>query len=80
VLTRHAPAGVAWRAIGRFLLTTGSYARRDVVARVLSGRRPSTAIVRRRLRVLVAFLLRAPGALRSRHNDRRSRARPGATP
>jgi len=80
VLTRHARAGVVWRAIGRFLLTTGSYARRDVVARALSGRRPSTVILRRRLGVLGAFLFRAPGALRSRSSDRRSPARPGATP
>jgi hypothetical protein len=79
VLTRHARAGVVWRAIGRFVLTTGSYARRDVVARVLSGRRPSTVTLRRRLRVLAAFLFRAPGALRSRSSDRRSRASAGAT-
>lgn len=72
VLTRHAPAGAAWRAVGRFLTATASYFRRDVVARTLDGHRPRFASTGRRLRAFAAFVLRAPGALRSRRSDRRA--------
>lgn len=74
VLTRHAPAGLAWRAVLRHPLTTMSYARRDVLSRIVHARRPRAVIVWRRLRAFGAFVIRVPGALRSRRADRRSRA------
>jgi GT2 family glycosyltransferase len=66
VLTRHAPAGDAWRALGRYLLVTASYARRDIVSRLLHGRAPRTLVVGQRLRAFGGYLRRAPGMLRSR--------------
>jgi len=73
-LARNAPPSLAWTAAGRFLLITASYARRDVVARLLRGRRPSIEIVRRRLRAFVAFLRLVPGALTGRRRARRGAA------
>jgi GT2 family glycosyltransferase len=70
-LVRNAPAGLAWRAVVRFLLVTASYARRDVVARLLRGRRPSLEIVRRRACAFAAFLRLLPGALTARRRARR---------
>jgi len=74
-LVRNAPASLAWSAIVRFLLVTVSYARRDVLARVLTGRRPSIEMVRRRLWAFGAFLRLLPAALAGRR-----RARRGAVP
>jgi GT2 family glycosyltransferase len=76
VLTRHARAADVWRAIARYLITTGSYAKRDLLARALHGRLPRTIFVSRRLRAFGAFVVRAPGALRSRRRDRRDGAQP----
>jgi GT2 family glycosyltransferase len=67
MLAKNAPAGFAARAAGRFLLSTASYARRDVVRPVLRGHRPQVALVRSRLRSFLAFVSMAP-ALRA---DRR---------
>jgi GT2 family glycosyltransferase len=66
VLTRHAPAGTAWRAVGRFLLVTASYARRDIVSQLLHGRMPRARVVGQRLHAFAGYLRRAPGMLRSR--------------
>jgi hypothetical protein len=73
VLTRHAPARDAWRAVLRHPLITASYARRDIFGRIVRGRAPNGSIVWRRLRAYGAFLVRAPGMLRSRRKDRRRR-------
>jgi GT2 family glycosyltransferase len=70
-LTRNAPASLAWAAAVRFVLITASYARRDICARLLRGQRPSTEVVRRRVRAFVAFLRLAPGALARRREARR---------
>jgi GT2 family glycosyltransferase len=70
-LVRNAPASMAWSAVLRFLLVTASYARRDVAARLLAGRRPSTEIVRRRLRSFLAFVRLVPAALAARRRARR---------
>jgi hypothetical protein len=75
VLTRHAPAADAWRAVGRHLLVTASYARRDLFGRILRGRAPQGTIVWRRLGAFAAFLVRAPGMIRSRRTDRRRKRR-----
>jgi GT2 family glycosyltransferase len=72
VLTRHAKASDAWRAIGRHLLITASYARRDILSPLVHGRRPRGSLVWRRLRAFGAFALRAPTALLSRRKDRSS--------
>ena len=75
-LARNAPGGIAAAAVTRFLLITLSYARRDVISRLLRGERPSVEIVGRRLRALAAFFGRLPRALvdrrRLRHRRRMS--------
>jgi hypothetical protein len=70
-LVRNAPAPLVWSALLRFALVTASYARRDVVARLLRRRRPSIEVVRRRVRAFVAFLRRAPAAMAGRRRARR---------
>lgn len=70
VLTRHARPSEAWRAIGRHLLVTASYARRDIFSRIIHGRGPRGTIVWQRLRAFGAFAVRAPGAMLSRRKDR----------
>ncbi len=70
VLTRHAKARDAWRAIGCHLLVTASYARRDIFSPLVHGRRPRGSLVWQRLRAFAAFKLRALGMLRSRRRDR----------
>lgn len=65
-LTRNAPPALALREVGRHLLITGSYARRDIVA-PLAHRRPASAeTVRRRLRAYGAYLRMLPQALADR--------------
>jgi hypothetical protein len=54
------------RAIGRYLLATLSYARRDLVAPVVAGRRPRPEQVRRRLRSLAGFVRMGPALWRER--------------
>ncbi|MEX0663512.1 MAG: glycosyltransferase [Acidimicrobiia bacterium] len=75
VLTRHAASRDAWRAVLRHPLITGSYARRDIVRRIMRARRPRGALVGRRLRAFGAFLVRAPAMLRSRRRDRKQPTR-----
>src|SRR5207248_5980421 len=70
-LVRYAPASLAWSAVLRFLLVTASYARRDAVARLLRGRRPSIEVVRRRLWAFAAFVRLAPAAVIGRRRARR---------
>lgn len=71
LLTRNAPWRLALVAVVRYVLTTASYARRDVVRPVLSGHRPQLGLVRRRVRSFLAFLKMAPDALRDRRRLRR---------
>jgi hypothetical protein len=75
VLTRHASSRDAWRAVLRHPLVTASYARRDILGRLVRARAPRGAIVWRRLRAFGAFVVRAPGMLRSRRRDRRPATR-----
>ena len=75
VLTRHASGRDAWPAVLRYLLATASYARRDIFGRIVRGHAPTGSIVWRRLRAYGAFLVRAPGMLLSRRNDRRRKGR-----
>jgi GT2 family glycosyltransferase len=63
-LTRCAPAGLALRALGRFLITTASVTARSVLRRhVPSG---PTLLPRVRLRALASFLRLLPWALGTR--------------
>jgi hypothetical protein len=72
VLARHAARTDVTTAVLRHVAVSASYVRRDVVAPVLRGARPSTRIVRSRLRALGGFLLRAPGQIRDRRLTNRS--------
>ncbi|WP_195210276.1 glycosyltransferase [Actinomarinicola tropica] len=78
MLTRNAPPGLAAGAAVRHLLATASYARRDVVRPLLRGRRPSTTLVRRRLRSWLAWAQLLPWALASRAGLRRRQIVPDA--
>jgi GT2 family glycosyltransferase len=66
VLVRHFPLSVAVRAAVRYLLSTASYARRDVVAPLLRGQRPDGEVVANRLRAFRGFMVLAPSMWRSR--------------
>jgi len=66
VLLRHASWTAFAGALGRFMTTTLSYVRRDLIAPPLRGGRPDVSIVAARLRALGGFVVRAPGMLRSR--------------
>jgi GT2 family glycosyltransferase len=54
-LTRHADRATVAKALARYLLVTGSYARRDIVAPVLHGRVPRLEAPLRRLRSLGGY-------------------------
>ncbi len=66
VATRYEPLAQASRLALRYLLTTGSYARRDVVAPLLRREPADAEIVRRRLAAFAGFLRAAPSVLRTR--------------
>jgi GT2 family glycosyltransferase len=65
-LTRNAPRSLALREVGRHLLITGSYARRDIVVPLAHRRPPQTETVRRRLRAYGAYVRLVPEALGDR--------------
>ena len=56
MLVKDAPLDLVAAQMWRYLLVTASYARRDVVAPVLAGRRPHPTVVARRLRSLRSFV------------------------
>jgi hypothetical protein len=70
VLLRHASPRVVARALLRYLLVTGSYARRDVAAPLLAREPVRPAVVRARLAALVGAGRLAPAMLASRRRDR----------
>ena len=72
-LTRNGPLALAGREAGRYLLITGSYARRDIFSPLAHARRPTTETVRRRLQSLGAYARLLPGALADRRHLRRRR-------
>ena len=65
-LTRNAPGALALREVGRHLLITGSYARRDILVPLAHRRPPSAETVRRRLRAYGAYVRLLPEALAGR--------------
>ncbi len=72
MLTKNAPAPFAARAVGRFLLTTASYAKRDLVAPVLSRHRPRPRVVVQRLQSFWSYVTLLPGILADRRRIRRA--------
>jgi hypothetical protein len=62
---------MAAQAVWRYLLTTLSYARRDLVSPVLGRRRPRPTIVVRRLRSFGDFLRLSPAILSERRRVRK---------
>jgi hypothetical protein len=73
MLAKNAPAHLAAGAAGRFLLSTASYARRDVVRPLLQGHRPASALVRARMRSFAAYLRLLPDVLPDRRRLRAAR-------
>jgi GT2 family glycosyltransferase len=61
VLSRYAPRSTVASAFLRALAATGSYAKRDVIARALRGARPSWTVTALRLRALRDFLFMRAG-------------------
>jgi len=76
MLVKNAPRGLAASAVWRYVLTTASYARRDVVSPVLRAHRPNTVLVRRRVRSYLAFLRLLPAMLVARRRNRRAQVVP----
>jgi GT2 family glycosyltransferase len=76
VLVRNAPARLAASAAWRYLLSTASYARRDVVGPLLRRRRPNTVLFRRRMKAYLAFLRLLPAMLVDRRRLRRRQTVP----
>ncbi len=72
MLTKNAPPAMAGHAVWRYVLTTLSYLRRDVVAPVIGLHRPRPAIVGRRVRSFVAYLRLLPSMLAARRRVRRA--------
>jgi GT2 family glycosyltransferase len=66
VLARHGTTTATARAAMRFLLTTASYARRDVVRPLVAHRAPHSEIVRMRLSAFGSFVRLLPDTLRAR--------------
>ena len=65
-LTRNAPTALALREVGRHLLITGSYARRDIFVPLAHRRPPSVETVRRRMRAYGSYVRMLPDALADR--------------
>jgi hypothetical protein len=76
MLTKNAPRALAGSAVWRYVLTTASYGRRDVVSPVLRAHRPNTVLVRRRLRSYLAYLRLLPAMLVARRANRRRQVVP----
>ena len=70
MLTKNAPRRLAAGAAARFLLSTASYARRDLVRPVLKARRPAPGLVRARLRSFGGYVRMLPGTLTERRRLR----------
>ncbi len=66
MLTKNAPARLAWGAVAGYVTATASYARRDVLPPLLHGRRPPLRLVRNRARSFLSYLKWAPEMLAER--------------
>ncbi|MGI8663442.1 MAG: glycosyltransferase family 2 protein [Acidimicrobiales bacterium] len=76
VLSRHAPARVAWSAALRAIRVLGSYVVRDIFRPPFRLERPSFSEPAVRARALAGYARRLPGALRARFGDRHRFGRP----
>ena len=72
MLVKNAPARLAAGAVVRYVLTTASYARRDVVVPLAGLHRPRPTVVIRRIRSFVDFLRLLPATLGERRRIRRA--------
>jgi GT2 family glycosyltransferase len=72
MLVKNAPPRLAANAVWRYVLTTLSYTRRDIVAPVVGGHRPRPTIVWRRGKSFAGFLRLLPRALVARRRIRRA--------
>jgi GT2 family glycosyltransferase len=73
VVCRNAPVGKALTSVFRYLLSTASYARRDLASPLLRGERPRPEMVKRRLRSFFGFLRLSPEVVMHRLRARRIR-------
>ncbi len=71
MLVKNAPWRLAASACWRYVLITGSYTRRDVLAPLRRGRRPNLVLARRRIRSFLGFLRLLPAMLVDRRRNRR---------
>jgi len=71
MLVKDAPARLAAQQVARHVLVTASYARRDVVRRVLARHRPDLVVVRRRAVAFLGFVRLLPAMLAERRRLRR---------
>ncbi|CAM8629590.1 Glycosyltransferase 2-like [Acidimicrobiia bacterium] len=78
MLVKNAPAGMAAKQVWHFVLTTLSYARRDIIRPVMRLKRPRLTIVRRRLRSFLGFLALLPAMLVTRRRLRSTQLVPDA--
>ncbi len=78
MLTKNAPRALAASAVWRYVLTTASYARRDVVAPLVRCHRPNLVLTRRRVRSFLAYLRLLPAMLVARRRNRRAQTVPDA--
>jgi GT2 family glycosyltransferase len=67
-LARNGPLRLLAVQSLRFLLATASYARRDIAARLVRGRRPCPEVTLTRLRAFAGYLRLLPGSLRRRRS------------
>jgi len=77
VTTRHAAPARTVRAVGRYSVITGSYAKRDIVAPLLRGDPARPEIAARRLRAFGAYVRGRPGTLCAHRAHGSARPRSG---
>jgi hypothetical protein len=70
MLTKNAHRALAAGAVLRYVLTTLSYARRDVAVPLLRGHRPTFGLLRARVRSFLAYLRMVPELLSDRRGLR----------
>ncbi|CAB4625255.1 unannotated protein [freshwater metagenome] len=78
MLVKNAPSDMAMNQIWRYLLSTLSYARRDIVRPVMRLKRPRLTIVRRRLGSFLGFLKLLPAMIGTRRRLRSTQLVPDA--
>jgi hypothetical protein len=78
MLVKNAPADMAMSQIWRYVLSTLSYARRDILRPVMGLKRPRLTIVRRRFHSFLAFLKLLPAMIVTRRRLRSTQLVPDA--